>query len=107
MAKPPSDFDKLKSTPESAKDVQIAELERDLESTRDRRREDWFIFAFIGMIIFDVHAFAAMPDWGGAIAIMALQIFLLLILGRRLGVNDVTVWTNRALNSWRGNNEQE
>lgn len=82
---------------ESPKDQMIAELQDRLESEKDARNEERFIWILVLVLFVDIVAFTQMDNFGGPTAILVIELFLLTVLGKRLGVDDVTVLTNKLL----------
>lgn len=91
---------------ESKKDEQIAELQSELERCRDGRNEDRFMAGLIVLILFDVLAFSSMDGWGGPIAILVLEIFLIIPLAKRFGVDVVELWIDKVLGSLGNNSDR-
>ena len=83
----------------SARDKVIAKLEEELESVKDGRNEDRFIFLLAAVIGFDVYIFSSMTGWAGQISILVLELLFLIVAGDRLGSDVVKVWVDKALNS--------
>ncbi len=75
----------------------VAELERQLESERDKRREDWFFMALVGVILFDAWLFRGFDTWSAPFSILSLEVLLLLGLGERLGVEYAQLFIDRVL----------
>lgn len=92
-------FAEQASTQHSTKDEQIAELESNLQSEKDARLEDRFMFIFLGFILIDIHIFIYLETWGGPIALLILELLFLVVMARRMGVDDITLWLDKTLAS--------
>jgi hypothetical protein len=84
----------------SAKDENIAALERRAEELRDQRNEERFLFCLIVVIIVDAHIFSHMQSWGGPVAIFLLELVGLIVMSRRFGIEDVQRLIDRCIESW-------
>lgn len=82
-------FDSLVTEEPSKKDQQIEELQERLESERDARREDRFIFIGTVIILLDVVFFTVMPTFGGPLALVTLELLFLIPLAKRLGMEEI------------------
>lgn len=65
------------------------ELKKELAAEKDARREDRFIFIVVSIILLDVIFFTFMPNFGGPLAILVLQILILIPIARRLGMEEI------------------
>lgn len=88
-------LDALSSGHISAKDQQIAELEEQLTEERDARKEERFLSFLICVILFDVVFFSAMDNFIGPLAILLLQLIVLAVMARRLGIQEVASLMDR------------
>ncbi len=79
------------------KDESIAELEKKLQDSLDKRNEERFIWIFVLFLVADLFMFADAKTWGFPVSIAVLELVLLIILGRKLGVDDITLLTNKIL----------
>lgn len=71
------------------KDILIDNLQNQLDDEKDKRREDLFVFIFLSVIFFDITIFEVMPNFGGPIAIVVLELVLFIPLARRMGMEDL------------------
>lgn len=96
---PPDDFDEIVDggPPSDKRDEKIAELEGKLEATRDERNEERFIWILVLMIVFNAGVFPHMQNFGGPTGILVIELILLVVLGRRLGVDDIKMITDKIL----------
>lgn len=74
----------------SKKDMQIAELQSEIVSLKDCVNEDRFVSLLIILILLNVIFFSHTEGWGAPITILVLELILLFILARKLGVEDIT-----------------
>ncbi|HET8791018.1 MAG TPA: hypothetical protein VFM75_07375 [Modicisalibacter sp.] len=105
----PSDLDNSKTStqnrleslamrsPDTARSSAEVELETDLASERDGRREDRFLFVVALIVIFDVWALQNVSTWTLPIVVGITQLFALLIFARRMGVEEIHFWLNQLL----------
>lgn len=85
----PRDFDRItRSSPDSSKDEQIAALEDDLQSEKDGRNNDRFLAALGFIILFDSLIFRD-TSWVGSLVVLFFEILLILVLAKRLGVEEI------------------
>ena len=90
-------FKNIDSVEPGSQDQQIAELEKALEREKDSRREERFFFIFLTTIIFDIVIFSVFPNWAGPFSILILQIIFLILLAKRLGMEEVQQLLSRIL----------
>lgn len=74
----------------SKKDAQIADLQTEIEGLKDCRNEDRFLFGLIILILFDVIFFSHTEGWGAPLAILVLELIVIMIMARKMGVQDIT-----------------
>lgn len=98
-------FDKLKTkdTP-SHKDVLIQELETKIFELENSILEERFYWVLVIIIAINIIAFIHMPSWGGPIAILILELFGLLALADKCGVDNVVIIINRIIDGWHQRN---
>lgn len=99
------DLAKLTSEPSSAKSEEVERLSEQLEHERDRRREDWFVFLLISIILVNIHVFSTLDGWGAPIAITLLQLVLLLVAAERFGVKLVVSWFSHLVDKFARNRD--
>lgn len=95
----PPDFS---SQEEDSRDELIASLQSDLERERDRRSEERFAWFAALNIIADLLVFPSLTTWSAPMAIVILQMLLLVVLGRKWGVDDIWTLTERLIDKWDG-----
>lgn len=93
-----SDFDSLDSSAPTKKDDSLASLEAKLSAEQDARKEERFVWILIVTIMFDCLALGGMSNSAAPIAIVTLELILLVVLAKRLGIDDVVVLIDRVLN---------
>ena len=81
----------------TAQDKQIQELEDALEKTKDRIKEERFIWIIIFIILFDVVFFSKMESFFGALVIFILELLILIPLARRMGMEELAGILDRVL----------
>ncbi len=84
------------------KDELIQALQADLNTERDERKEERFIWLFIVMLVFDAFIFIQMSTWTGPAAILVLQMLLMIVLGRRWQVDEIWTLTTKLIEKWDG-----
>lgn len=68
----------------------IATLSRELEALKDARAEERFIWVVSAIVLFDAFVFDKMASWSGPIVIGVIQFLLLIVLARKLGIQEVS-----------------
>lgn len=77
--------------PEPSKaDQQIAELQEQLTAERDGRREDRFVGIVLLAILLDI-VFFSVISFGGALAILVLELLILIPLAKRMGMQEIAL----------------
>jgi hypothetical protein len=106
MQPPPPDKPEVISSllPEqpTLRDEQINALQESLAAERDARREDRFIFIVAFVILFDVAFFTVMPNFGGPLALLILELLILIPLARRMGMEEIAALIDRVLHRMAG-----
>lgn len=98
-------FDKLKNKDNTShKDVLIQELETKVFELENSIFEERFYWVLAMIIAIDIVAFTHMPSWGGPIAILILELFGLLALADKCGVDNVVIIINRIIDGWHQRN---
>lgn len=103
----PADFSRLEgdgtATP---KDEALAALESNLQSEKDARMEERFIWLVISVILVDVIWLRNSPNSTFPIVVLILELVALLVIARRMGVNDFVQLMDRILHGFgtRGSN---
>lgn len=96
------DFANLLPDESSNRDKQIEELQGQLEHERDARSEDRFFFICVCVILLDIVLFTTMPNFGGPLALLILQLIVLVPLARRMGMEEVATILGRVLDRMAG-----
>ncbi|WP_018875274.1 hypothetical protein [Thioalkalivibrio sp. ALJ8] len=98
------DLEKLTSGSSSVKSKEVERLSEQLEHERDRRKEDWFVFLLIVIILVNIHVYTNL-DGLAAVAITFLQLVLLLVAADRLGVKPVVSWFSHLVDKFARNRD--
>ncbi len=108
MVNPPSvpqesekGFDVLVQDEPSKKDKQIEELQEQLAHECDGRREDRFVGIVFLILLLDV-VFFTVISFGGALAILVLELLILIPLAQRMGMEEVAQIISSVLNRLAG-----
>jgi hypothetical protein len=72
----------------SKTDEQINKLQEELTRERDGRREDRFLFIAISTVLLDISFFTVL-NAGAAVAIVILELLILFVVARRMGMEEV------------------
>jgi len=76
-----------------------ARLADELEAERDKRKEERFVWITVVVILVDVLWFKDSPNPVVPIVVLVFQLILLVILARRLGIDDVVELIDRLLHA--------
>lgn len=77
-----------------------ARLEAENVALKDAIREERFGWILLSIILFDMAMFANIQTTGVPIAILLLQALLLIVLARRLGVQEIVRIADRLIEGW-------
>lgn len=77
----------------------IARLAADLEAEKDTRKEERFMWILALFIVLDIYIFSQMSTWAGPVCISIFQLFLVIVLGRTHGVQDISMFVDNFLKS--------
>lgn len=98
-------FEKLKGKDTTShKDILIQELEIKVFELENSILEERFYWVLAMIIVIDIIAFTHMPSWGGPIAVLILELFGLLALADKCGVDNVVIIINRIIDGWHQRN---
>lgn len=91
------DLEHAKSMDQSSPGLLLAKerLEEDLEREKDKRLEERFIWILCLTLVLDVIIFANITHIGGSLVIGALEILGLMILGKRMGIEEVSEFIDK------------
>lgn len=67
----------------------IAELERELETERDCRKEDRFVALAAGVILLNIHLMGDLEGFALPIIIFILELMILMVVAKRLGIEQI------------------
>lgn len=84
-------------SPRDARSAAEVELEKELATVKDGRREDRFLFVVALVVIFNVWALRDVDTWTLPVVVGIIQLFALLIFARRMGVEEIHFWLNQLL----------
>lgn len=96
----PVRFDRLaEEGPATKTDDALAILEREHKAEKDARSEERFIWIVVCVILVDVLWFRGVSNPTLPLVVLILQLIVLLVLARRMGIDDVVVLVDRILHS--------
>ncbi len=72
------------------KDAQIADLQAEIQQLENGNNEDRFVFGLIILILLDVIFFSHTDGWGAPLAILILELIVIMMMAKRLGVEEIT-----------------
>lgn len=88
-----------KSEPATKTDDALAVLEREHKAEKEARSEERFIWIVVCVILVDVLWFRSASNPTLPIVVLILELIVLLVLARRMGIDDVVVLVDRILHS--------
>ena len=94
--------DQLEGIRADSEDDELATLQHQLDEERDRRLEERFVWICGTFVLLDAWWFSGMNSWGGPIALLALELPFLLVIGRQCQVEELSRIVNRLLDGWTG-----
>jgi hypothetical protein len=77
-------------------------LQEQLTRERDKRGEERFAWFASSNVVADLVVFPTLTTWSAAISIAIIQILLLIVLGRKWGVDDIWTLTEKMIDKWDG-----
>lgn len=87
---------------EESKERLIASLQDQLLRESDKRSEERFAWFAALNIIADLFVFPSLDTWSAPVSIAVIQILLLIVLGRKWGVDDIWTLTEKMIDKWDG-----
>jgi hypothetical protein len=75
------------------KDIEF--LQKENQNLREEKNTERFCWMLSLIIMFDCWAFSSFENWGNSIVIGLLEIILLFITSRKLGITDITLITDK------------
>jgi hypothetical protein len=90
-----ADFDKLEKEPVTKLDETAAALAGQLRALNDSVKEERFLWILAVIIILDVIFFKFLASWPESLIIFALELPLLIVLAKRMGVDPVAIFLER------------
>lgn len=85
------------NSPAPALEKDIDNLQKKVQELEENRNGERFCWILALIIMLDCWAFSSFQNWGNAIVIGILEILLLTIIGSRLGIKDITLFTDKLL----------
>lgn len=79
--------------------IKVENLEKRLETEKDHRLEDRFIFLIIIILLIDIILLNGATNISLTLGIMAFQLIFLLLLAKRMGVQQLAAILDRILNT--------
>jgi hypothetical protein len=98
----PEVIDEFLPQRETLRDEQLSALQEELAAERDARREDRFIFIVALVILFNVVFFTVMPNFGGPLALLGLELLILIPLAKRMGMQEIAAMLDRVIHRMAG-----
>lgn len=103
--KPPEDspgqemreFEFLLERETTKRDEQIRKLEQLLSEEKDSRKQERFFGILVFLILLNVIFLTPMQTWGGPISILILELIALVLLARRMGLQEASQIIDRIL----------
>lgn len=96
-----NDFEKLAGGNQpTSKDQDIEALEAEVQRLSDRLNEERFTWTLVMIMLVDLAIFPGMSNWGAPIGIVIIQLILIVILAKRFGVEEVSLFLYRLAESW-------
>lgn len=83
----------------SEKDDALARLEAQLQAEADKRREERFIWIVVVTLILDIFFLKDSENATLPIVVLILELLILIVVARRLGIDDVVVLLDRILHN--------
>ena len=84
------------------RDELISSLQEQLIQSNDKRGEERFAWFASLNVIADLFVFPSLASWSAPISIAIIQILLLIVLGRKWGVDDIWTLTEKMIDKWDG-----
>jgi hypothetical protein len=81
----------------------IAALEKKLENEKDLRREERFIWIVMCMILTDIIWLRSSSNASLAIVVLVLESVILVVLARRLGIEQIPEYINKFADKFMSN----
>lgn len=84
-----------------------SELEADDEEIADVRREERFLWALACLILFDIVVFREFQTWSGPLVIGLMELIFILVLAKRMGVEEIATMLASFIESGAGNHNRK
>ncbi|MEH0195196.1 hypothetical protein V7S57_03800 [Caulobacter sp. CCNWLY153] len=82
-----------------ARDQALAELEKKLQAIEDARKEERFIWIVVCTILIDILWLSGSENAALSVIVLILELVVLFVLARRMGVEDIERLMDRILHS--------
>lgn len=79
------------------RDEQIQKLQQRLSEEKDSRKQERFFGILVFLILLNVILVTPMQTWGGPISILILELIALVLLARRMGLQEASQIIDRIL----------
>lgn len=76
-----------------------ARIADELEAAKDARKEERFLWIVVAVILVDVLWFKDSPNPTLPVVVLVLQLVVLIVLARRMGIDDVVELIDRLLHT--------
>lgn len=83
--------------PSSDKSPQLEELQSEVQVLKDAKNEERFLFGLCVAVLLNVIFFSHMDGWGGPLSILLLELVIMMMMARKLGVEDITEMLDKYL----------
>lgn len=95
--KPPYDniFHANENEPKEKTDEQVVTLQEQLTSEQDKRKEERFLWITVTTILMDGLIFAHNISWLGCLLIVTIELPVLIVLARRLGLEEIEQYLHK------------
>lgn len=107
MASDNDEFDKITSDSEVKKseviDKDILGLQQENEDLKKNDLTQKFCILLIILIAFDALAFSHFENWGSSIVLGIFELILLIVIGKKFGIEDIAILTDKILSTIRSN----
>jgi hypothetical protein len=78
----------------------IAQLQEENARLKDAIHEERFCWVVVSIILFDCAIFMRAETWAAPLSILALQLLLIIVIARKLGVQQIILFIDRVIDSY-------
>ena len=86
---------------------EIQELNEALERERDQRKEERFVWIIASVILIDIFVFSSMESFMGPLIIGVFEAVALLLVARKMGLEEVVKFINKLIAMVSGSTKNE